>query len=190
MAHPKQIDADAILKTALHVLEEEGVGGLSLRGVAARLEVKAPSIYRYFADRACMERALIVEGQKSLLAWLRRYTVSADAEMAVRELAEAYLRFARRRPALYFFMTGAGAEGEDDSATGKELWNFVLAKVGALSGNADDTSGAVAMWSFLHGFAVLEHSGRFGKSGPKGGLERGLTSLILGSIRERGRILQ
>jgi len=42
----------------------------------------------------------------------------------------------------------------------------------------DDTAAAVATWSFLHGYATLEHSGAFGASGPKGGLERGVEAFL------------
>lgn len=181
MAHPKQIDAARILDAALQLLEEFGSAGLSLRGVAARLEVKAPSIYHYFEDRSALERGLIAEGRRLLLEWLRRHARVSEPEAAFREMAEAYLRFARRRPALYFFVMDFQVAGHNPPCDpGKQLWNLVLHRVGALSGDPDDTAGAVAAWAFLHGFAVLEKSGQFGKSGPKNGFDRGLEALVLG----------
>jgi hypothetical protein len=64
-------------------------------------------------------------------------------------------------------------------ATGapKALWNAILAHVGAIT-NRDATPEAVALWSFLHGYATLERNGAFGASGPKGALEIGLEALI------------
>jgi AcrR family transcriptional regulator len=183
MAHPKQLEPAEILKTALGLLEEKGPEALSLRAIAGTLGVKAPSIYHHFGDKAALERALIAEGHVRLLEFVRRQVRSEDPETAFREMAAAYLKFARRHPALYFFTTHDGAAGGDASAAGKELWNFLLARVGALSGDSDDTSGAVAAWAFLHGYAVLERSGRFGKSGPREGLERGLEALISCNLR-------
>jgi AcrR family transcriptional regulator len=194
MAHPKQLDPAEILATAVGLLEEVGSDALSLRAIATRLGVKAPSLYHHFADKAKLEQAIIGEGHRLMLESLRRAgRDTADPEQSFRAVALAYLRFARKRPALYFFTMGYVSMGHvsmghdlpeaDSSEAGKALWNLLLERVGALSGNPDDTSGAVAAWAFLHGFAVLEHSGRFGKSGPREGLERGLESLISQSRR-------
>ena len=54
-----------------------------------------------------------------------------------------------------------------------------LSLIHIFSGRPDDTAAALATWSFLHGYAVLEHSGAFGASGPKGALERGLTAFLM-----------
>jgi AcrR family transcriptional regulator len=184
MAHPKQLDPAEILATAVGLLEEVGREALSLRAIATRLDVKAPSLYHHFADKAKLEQAIIGEGHRQMRESLRRAgRDAADPEQSFRAVAHAYLRFARKRPALYFFTMGHDLPEADSSEAGKALWNLLLERVGALSGNPDDTSGAVAAWAFLHGFAVLEHSGRFGKSGPKEGLERGLESLISQSRR-------
>jgi len=183
MPHPKRLDPAAILDAALEIVEEQGSAGLSLRAVAARLDVKAPSLYNYFPDKAALEGAVIAASHRLMLETLRRHTRADDPETAFRQTAEAYLKLARKRPALYFFAMNHQTPGADSSPEGKLLWNFLLARVGALSGNPDDTDGAVAVWAFLHGFAVLERSGRFGKSGPKGGLARGLDALISQSLR-------
>jgi len=53
-----------------------------------------------------------------------------------------------------------------------------LEAASGVSGKPDDTAAAVATWSFLHGYVTLEHSGAFGASGPKGGLERGLEAFV------------
>lgn len=63
-------------------------------------------------------------------------------------------------------------------ATFSEYWNLLLKMVGEVSGDPDDTPGAVTVWSFLHGYVSLERAGRFGASGPQGGFQRGLESLI------------
>lgn len=182
MAHPAQIDRESVLAAALALLEDQGPEALSLRAIAARLEVKAPSLYRYFPDKAALERALVAEGHAALRDAIRKNTKTPNPETAFREMAAAYRRFARRRPALYFFTMHHAVPGADVSPAGKELWNLLLAAVGSLSshlgGTYDHTPGAVAAWAFLHGFAVLEHSGRFGASGPRGGFERGLDALV------------
>jgi hypothetical protein len=70
----------------------------------------------------------------------------------------------------------------------KSVWDLLLEAASGISGQPDDTAAAVATWSFLHGYAVLEHSGAFGASGPKGALERGLTAFLTSfPVKEHAR---
>jgi hypothetical protein len=54
----------------------------------------------------------------------------------------------------------------------------------AVAGDPNDTAAVVATWSFKHGYAMFEHAGMFGRSWSKGGLERGVDTL-LSSFRHR-----
>jgi|GEM_PF-4404955 len=62
----------------------------------------------------------------------------------------------------------------------KAAWNILLEAASGIPKQSNDTAAPVATWSVLHGYAVLEHSGGFGASGPKGGLEKALTAFIKG----------
>lgn len=183
MPHPKQIDSDVVLRAAMELLEAGGPSGISLRGVAAKLGVKAPSLYRYFAEKAALEQALVEEGTRLLyLELVQACEIEAGfasrPEGQLRALAEAYVGFARRRSAIYFFLMQQASE-PNQSPSGKKLWNMLLAVIRTISGNPDDTDSAVAAWSFLHGFVGLERFGRFGPSGPKDRFEHGLEALFL-----------
>lgn len=46
------ISREAATKAALTVIDEEGLEGFSLGAVARRMDVKAPSLYYHFADKA------------------------------------------------------------------------------------------------------------------------------------------
>ena len=63
------------------------------------------------------------------------------------------------------------------------LWTRLLQVVGDLTGSADDTEAAVALWAFLHGFITLERAGLFGTPGPKGGFARGVKAMAAGLRR-------
>src|SRR5918996_3961751 len=62
----------AILEAARGVMRERGVAGLSLREVARRVGMQAPSLYEYFPSKAALYDALF------LLA-IRRYRASVEA---------------------------------------------------------------------------------------------------------------
>jgi Tetracyclin repressor-like, C-terminal domain len=112
-----------------------------------------------------------------MLVEFRTASAVADPDTKFRRVTDAYLRFARERFQLYAFVVQDRLE-RYASRAGKAVWNLLLEAASGVSGQPDDTAAAVATWAFLHGYATLEHSGAFGLSGPKGGLERGVEAFL------------
>ena len=54
--------AREIVDAALELLEEEGPDGLSMRRLAERLGIRAPSIYKHLPDKQALEAAIISRG--------------------------------------------------------------------------------------------------------------------------------
>jgi AcrR family transcriptional regulator len=186
MPFPAKTNNDSILEAAVALLRSEGVEALSMRNLAARLGLRASSLYRHFPGRAELDAAMGEYAAAQLFKALEKSVRGLSGTEALEAAARAYLRYARAEAALYDLLMGAGTPEQPGSGqAGKAIWNLLLKIVGELSGAADDTAAAVAVWSFLHGFTLLERSGRFGRSGPKGGLERGLAALSKG-LRDGG----
>ena len=160
------------------MVEQGDTEGLSLRAVASALGVKAPSLYRYFPHKEALEVAVAEEVLSAMRAELQTACEGEDAESRFRATADAYLRFARERFSLYSLIVQNRLAGAYGSKAGKAVWNLLLDAASGISGQRDDTAAAVATWSFLHGYATLEHSGAFGTSGPRGGLERGVEAFL------------
>ncbi len=178
MAYPKFLSPEEILKTAVHLVEHGDVDGLSLRAVAAELRVKAPSLYRYFADKGALEDAVAEAILHFMLVELQTISASRTPEARFRRMVEVYLRFARERFPLYTFVVQHNHPERYASGKGKAVWDLIVHTASAVSEQPDDTAAAVATWAFLHGYATLEHAGAFGPSGPKGGLERGIEAFL------------
>ncbi|MBW4039899.1 MAG: TetR/AcrR family transcriptional regulator [Acidobacteria bacterium] len=178
MAYPKFLSPEEILKTAVHLVEHGNIDGLSLRAVAAELGVKAPSLYRYFADKGALENAVAEAILHLMLVEFQTTSASRSPEARFRRMVEVYLRFARERFPLYTFVVQHNYPERYASGKGKAVWDLIVDTASAVSGQPDDTAAAVATWAFLHGYATLEHCGAFGPSGPKGGLERGMEAFL------------
>ena len=189
MAYQKLLSPADILKTAVHMVEHGDADGLSLRAVASALGVKAPSLYRYFPQKEALEVAVVEEILKAILGELQAASETTDPNAKFLKTVDAYLRFARERFSPYTFLMQSRHPETYGSKTGKAVWNLLLEAASGVSGEPDDTAAAVAVWSFLHGYATLEHSGAFGASGPKGGLERGLEA-FLSNFRTRANSIR
>lgn len=187
MVYPKKLDEAMIVQAALELLQNNGIDALSMRKLAEKLAVSPSSLYRYFSEREMLLQALEAQISRAMLdAMLEAMQRQPNPDAAAHFIsaAHSYLHYARQEPQCYALLFRPkeenGAVYEAAQRNGKALWNQVLAIVGALTGDEDDTAAAVAFWSFLHGFVVLEQSGSFGASGAKGGFERGLNALLAG----------
>jgi AcrR family transcriptional regulator len=185
MPYPAKTTSEEILSVARVLLEQTAGEALSMRNLAKHLNMKAPSLYRYFANKEALEVALVSAGAKELQIKLEEARRVPKINQAFIAIARAYLLFAKHNPGLYsLMMTKAGPASPDEGA-GKDLWNFVLLLMSQVTKKSNDTPAAVAFWSFLHGYSVLETSGMFGASGPKGGLEVGLEAFLKGLPKGR-----
>lgn len=190
MAYPAKLSRASVVAAALALVDQHGRAALGMRAVAEALGVRPASLYKHVGDLAGLE-ALLAEAAAAALAdaidgTLAALASAADAPAAaaLRAVATAYVRFAHECPARYALLTTAAAPGGRDTGhpgdERKALWTRLLAVVGALTGDPDDTAAAVATWAFLHGFVTLEQAGLYGASGPRGGLPRGVDALAQG----------
>ena len=180
MPYPAKTSREEIVGAALALLETDGPAALSMRTLAKELGVNASSLYHHFSGKEVLEKALADEGARLLLKSLETATQNQSAKEAFQTTAQTYLTFCNEHPALYDLFTAPRPPAKAEAGAGKDLWNFVLVRVGEVTGREDDTAAAVAFWSFLHGFVSLERSGLFGLSGAQGGLEVGLQAFLSG----------
>jgi AcrR family transcriptional regulator len=146
--------AREIVDAARELLEEEGPDALSMRRIAERLGIRAPSIYKHLPDKQALENALISAGFEEQ-AKLFEAAVRRNDD-AVTAIARAYRRWARRHPHLYRLMTERPLDRENLVPGAEDRAGRVLYK--AFGGDADR---ARAAWAFAHGMTILELNDRF-----------------------------
>jgi AcrR family transcriptional regulator len=146
--------AREIVGAAREILEEHGPDALSMRRIADRLGIRAPSIYKHLPDKQALEAALISAGFEESAELFEAAVTGAQDPLGA--LASAYREFARRRPHLYRLMTERPlprerlTPGVEDRAAAP-----VLQAVGG------DLARARAAWAFAHGMVILELNRRF-----------------------------
>jgi AcrR family transcriptional regulator len=145
--------AREIVAAARELLEAEGPEGLSMRRVAERIGIRAPSIYKHLPDKQALEAALISAG---FTEWADAFeTAVRDADDPLNALTRAYREYALRHPHLYRLMTERPL-ARDHLAPGVE--EHAAAQIVDTLGDPD---AARALWAFAHGMTILELNGRF-----------------------------
>jgi len=167
MPTPTKITHEQVLQGAIAIVDQLGAEGLSIRELARSLGVKAPSLYRYFPDKAGIELAVVDYGNRRLLECLKAAAGLARPGDEWNAVGEVYVAFARARPNLYRLMMEGRPVSPPGSESCRELWEFLLRLAGGgADGGLGDRWRAVALWSFLHGFVSLDGAGRFGAGEP------------------------
>ena len=147
--------AAEIVATARQILEDEGAEALTMRRVAEDLGIRAPSIYKHFADKAAIESALIEDALIELGTGLHDAVANPGPGGATASLLATYRALANAQPNVYRLAT-SGPLDRDALPAGLEDWAgepFFLA--------TGEPYRAQALWSFAHGMVILEIDGRF-----------------------------
>lgn len=160
----------ALLDQAVATIRAEGVEGLTLREIGARLGVSRTALYRHFADKEELLEAVATEGfrilrERLVAAWEERGRGRAGFEA----MGAAYVAFAVANPAHYRVMFGRSAF---DKASRPELaaeaagaFHALVDALAALQrdglARADDLpTMASFVWAVVHGVAMLGIDGK------------------------------
>jgi AcrR family transcriptional regulator len=203
----KEVLRASIVEAARDLLSEEGLGGLSMRAIAERIEYSPSTIYLYFKDKDALIREVVLEGFGQLEGYVRaeleslaETTSAADRHSAV---GRAYARFALENTAYFRVMfevpSAARLECRDDGEPPHDREDpfgvvTLLQQAGreGLHGLGDARRAAVIGWGLIHGLTSLYLSGHLGRQATTGEefmelLEDAKNSLYWGWKTGRGR---
>ena len=178
MPYPSKTDRQTILSAAVKELTHGGIRDLSLRNIAASLDLAPNAIYRYFSDRRALEAALANEAARQLERALRQAADGCEPVTAIREMSSAYIKFARDNRHLYEVMMSLHAP-EHDATSHQSLWTFTVEQVQRIARSDRAAQASVALWAFLHGAVALEAAQVLGEIKPASGLEFGFEAWLL-----------
>jgi AcrR family transcriptional regulator len=147
-----------IITTARRVAEAEGWDAVTTRRLSTEIEYSQPVLYTHFANMDELARAVAIDGFSQLGGTLRAArTDAATPAEALRQLAHAYVDFARQNPALYDVMfTRATTLHFAADDTPPEL-ETAFAELRSVAGDHHDDADTFAevLWSALHGLVTL-----------------------------------
>lgn len=161
-----------IIRAAGALLEGDSAESVTLRAVARQAGISAPSIYAHFRHRDEIMQALVTEAFDELEHALH-VEAELDPTVELRELCNAYLRFAEERPQRYRLMFGGvwdAAKAQLNAHHTAELGQLGHGPMRILAGSIQRCSDAgvletnspsddaTALWVCLHGLSELRRT--------------------------------
>lgn len=102
---PRQARRDAkiasILAAAWLLAERDGLAPISLRDLAARVNLRQPSLYVYFAAKLDLYDAMFADGYRQLATYLDDKPLPAEPRAAVEQFVVELVRFASAEPVVH-----------------------------------------------------------------------------------------
>src|SRR5438874_13722738 len=88
-----------ILEAAWALARENGLAGVSLRDVAARIGMRPPSLYWYFDSKHAIYDAMFADGNRALLARMDETEWPTEPRALLRQLGGGFVEFGVEGPA-------------------------------------------------------------------------------------------
>ncbi len=166
-AQPRPADLRrAVLDASLALIEEGGVGALSMREVARRARVTHSAPYHHFADRAAIIAGLAEEGfallTTEMVAAIKKEPPGTIARFE--SCGRAYFRFSTRHPAYFRLMFRPElANPTEHPSVDEAAMSAMQVLVGCVSEcqkagtmpAGDPTPIVLTSWATIHGLASL-----------------------------------
>lgn len=154
---------DELIQECTQMIAEEGLKSFSLRKLADRVGIKAPSIYEHFDSKEC----LIDKARQAAITQLgdamRSHCAGDTPRQRLITTAMGYLEFAEKQPSLFallFMEMPSKRLGLEDAPKADSPYAVLLARVQELIGGQkqDAETLSFGIWSLLHGVAVLRQT--------------------------------
>lgn len=160
------------IATALDLLAEEGVSGLTAREVARRAQCSVPAVYEVFGDKGGLIREVFFEGFRMLADALRTCPVTDDPIEDLMAVAFAHRAFVVQNPVLAQVMYSrpftafdpTTAEAEGGAAVRRLIMDRVRRAVSAGALVGDPTDIAHVFVVLVQGLGAAEASHRLGRA--------------------------
>ena len=177
MAVTKSISRDdvrtSILEASIALMNEGGLGSLSMREVARRAGVSHQAPYHYFTDREAILAELAGDGFDRLYDYmvsaigLARNTIGDKN----RAMGEAYIRFALNNPEVFRLMFRCEmvdlVRYPEAKAKADLCFQLVATTLGVnvtVDKKSPEMAPVIACWSMAHGLATLMLEGKLGEA--------------------------
>jgi AcrR family transcriptional regulator len=187
---PARTTDAAILAAARDLLDEGGPDAVTMKAVAARVGVRAPSLYKHVTSRGALLRTVAEDGIAEIGAALADAAGDDDPGADVRAMANSFRAWARRSPNRYRLVFGARPATDVADRPAPSIAAVAVAPLleacARLVGRERALEAARLLTAYAHGFASMELADGFGLGGDvDAAFDFGIETLV-GALERRG----
>lgn len=166
MPTPARTSIPEIVAVGRLLLEEGGLDALTMQAVAARVGVRAPSLYKRVRDRADLIRLVVDDLWQEFAVVMSAAAATGDPATDLRSLAHAFRAFALERPNGFglLFARLPRESAPDPEAYARASRPLLLA-VEPLAGRDDALHAARTFTAWASGFVRMELAQAFNLGG-------------------------
>lgn len=92
---------ERVIQTASEIADREGLSGVSLKAVAAALQIRTPSLYNHIDSLDELLRDVGHAGMKEMNNRMTQAAIGVSGDTAIRSIASAYFRYMIAHPGVY-----------------------------------------------------------------------------------------
>jgi AcrR family transcriptional regulator len=158
MPYPSQINAETILETARDMIRTNGVEKLSLNKLAAAMGVKAPSLYRYYRNKAALLQAVNEDTVVRLFQAMNPILEMPGQPVdRIVDAAHRYRSFAHDNAAIYgMLFTNTIDDLRPDPEMNVRMVLPYQSLMATICGEQNALSALRGFLALMHGFVMLE----------------------------------
>lgn len=161
------LNATRVVDEAARIADSEGWESLTLARLAAKLDIRVPSLYKHIDGLADLRRRVAVIANQGIADTIRAETVGLAGVDALRACCRSYRAYAKRYPGRYAAAQRAPDPDDPDQAVlyrlSEELTGLALNVLRSYELTGEDSIHAArVLRSAVHGFVSLEQLGGFG----------------------------
>ncbi len=155
-AHAKTSDKE-ISGAARRLLEEHGEAELSMQAIAEAVGIRAPSLYKRFANKTDLLCAAARDALLELAELMRNPLEGEETYENLQRMGHLYRKFAKKNPRTYALIFSETLAAREDLLSARQAATEpVLALLTELVGKETALPAARMLVSYLHGFLSME----------------------------------
>jgi AcrR family transcriptional regulator len=157
------LSKDAVVEVALAIVDEQGAEALTLSGIAGRVGVASPSLYKHIGSLAQLRTLISARVLEELTVVLTTAAVGRGDDDAVAATMRAFRAYVVAHPARYAALSPDPLHDPALAQAGQKMIDVFIAILRGYGLTPSNAIHAVRRARVIvHGFATIEAAGGFG----------------------------
>ncbi len=154
----RTLTPEKVIQIAIQQANETDLAHVTLASIAKELNIRVPSLYNHVTGLDGLHQEIRLWGLKQLAEHIKLAAIGRSGDEAMKNIAQAYRKFAHENPGIYSVTLNAPAPEEIEViAISQQIIDVIITVLDAYALNKEGVLHYVrAFRSVLHGFVDLE----------------------------------